>query len=256
VVINEAMARQFWPGENPIGRRITIGKRIGPVFEEPARQIVGVVADVRDTGLNQVPESIMYVPTTQATDALTALATSSRSLIWVVRTKIEPYSVSRNIQRELRIASGGIPVGRIRSMDQVTAQSTASANFNMVLLSIFAAIALFLAAIGIYGVMAYSVQARTREISIRMVLGAEARQVRRMVLIQGLRLTITGVFLGLLAACGLMPLMVSLLYGVKALDPGVLASAAVALSATAALAIFIPARRATTVDPVVALRWE
>jgi predicted lysophospholipase L1 biosynthesis ABC-type transport system permease subunit len=256
VVINEAMARQFWPRDNPIGKQITIGRRIGPEFEEPPRQIIGVVADVRDTFLNQAPEPIMYVPTTQGTDALTALGTAAFPIIWVVRTKVDPYSLSGNIQKELRIASGGLPLGRIRSMDQVTAGATASANFNMVLMGIFAAIALFLAAIGIYGVMAYAVQERTREISIRMVLGAESKEVRGMVLMQGMRLAIAGVFLGLVIACGLMPMMASLLFGVKPLDPAVLASVAVGISTIAALAIYIPARRATAVDPVLALRWE
>jgi len=256
VVINEAMARQFWRRDNPIGKQITIGRGIGPEFEEPSRQIIGVVADVRDTGLNEAPYPTMYVPTAQATDTLTALGTATNPIFWVVRTKVDPYSLSSDIQKELRIASGGLPLGRIRSMGQVTAASIASASFNMVLLTIFAAIALFLAAIGIYGVMAYVVQERTREISIRMVLGAESREVRGMVLMQGMRLTIAGVFLGLVIACGLMPMMASLLYGVKPLDPAVLVLVAVGLTTIAALAIYIPARRATTVDPVLALRWE
>jgi putative ABC transport system permease protein len=177
-------------------------------------------------------------------------------MIWAVRTQPEPYSLSAGIQRELRIASGRLPVAHIRSMEQVRAEATASSNFNMMLFNIFAGIAVLLAAIGIYGVMAYAVQQRTQEIGIRMALGASPRDVLRMVVRQGMGLALIGVFIGLMGAWALTPLMASLLYGVKAPDPVVLASVAVLLSAVALVAIYIPARRATRVDPVLALRLE
>jgi ABC-type antimicrobial peptide transport system permease subunit len=210
-----------------------------------------VVADVRDTGLNRNPEPIMYVPAAQLKDGYQHVP-----ITWVIRTKLRPYSLSADIQRELRIASGGLPVAHIRSMEQVRAESTARTDFNMMLLNIFAGAALLLATIGIYGVMAYAVQHRTQEIGIRMALGAGPQDVRRMVVLQGMRLAIIGVFLGVAAAFALTPLMASLLYGVKASDPAVLILVATLLSAVALLATYVPARRATRVDPVLALRWE
>ncbi|MEO8129087.1 MAG: ABC transporter permease [Bryobacteraceae bacterium] len=258
VVINEAMAKQFWPSENPVGKRITIGAGTpaGSPFYEPARQIVGVVADVRDRGLNKQPDAIMYVPVAQLTDGLTALGNQTAAITWVVSTKAEPHSFSAALQRELRAASGGLPVARIRSMEQVSAESVGLVNFNMTLLSIFAAMAMLLAAIGIYGVMSSSVQQQTREISLRMVLGAESRAVRNTVVWQGMRLALTGVGLGACLSFALTPLMASLLYGVKATDPAVPLLVGLILSGVALLATYIPARRATLIDPLVALRWE
>jgi ABC-type antimicrobial peptide transport system permease subunit len=177
-------------------------------------------------------------------------------MIWAVRTNAEPYSLNAAIQRELRIASGGLPVTHIRSMDQVRAEATADSNFNMMLFNVFAGIAILLAAIGIYGVMAYAVEQRTQEIGVRIALGASPRDVVRMVVRQGMRLALTGVFIGVMGAAALTPLMTSLLYGVKASDPVVLTSVAVLLSAVALVAIYIPAHRAAQVDPVLALRLE
>ena len=125
VLINEALAKQFWPKSDPLGARITIGKDAGPQFTEPPRQIIGVVGDVRDGGLNQKPFPIMYIPVAQVTDGMTALNEQILPIMWVVRTKVAPYSLSTDIQRELREASGGLPVGHIRSMDQVVVESTA-----------------------------------------------------------------------------------------------------------------------------------
>jgi predicted lysophospholipase L1 biosynthesis ABC-type transport system permease subunit len=256
VAINEAMARQFWPNENPLGKRIKIGGgAIGSVFEEPARQIVGIVGDVRDRELSRPPEATMYVPVTQVSDRLTAYG-NGPSVNWVIRTKGEPYSFSAAMQRELRIASGGLAVAHIRSMEQVSAESIARVNFNMMLLSIFASLALFMVGIGIYGVMASAVQQQTREICLRVVLGAEPHAVRNMVVWQGMRLALTGVGLGVCLSFALTRLMASLLYGVKATDPAVPIFVAVVLSGVALLAAYIPARRATLVDPLVALRWE
>lgn len=256
VIINEAMAKRFWPNEDPVGKRITIGGGPGTPFDEPARQIAGVVADVRDRGLSRLPEPIMYVPVEQQTDALTALGNKTAMMTWVIRTRGEPYSYSADLQRELRIASGGLPVAHIRSMEQVSADSMGRVNFNMTLLSIFAGMALLLAAVGIYGVMASAVQQQTRDISLRMVLGAEARAVRNMVVGQGMRLALIGMGVGVCLSFAITPLMASLLYGVKATDPVVPILVALILSGVALLATYIPAQRATLVDPLIALRWE
>ena len=256
VLVNEAMARQFWPHSDPVGERIEIGKGVGPEFEETPRQIIGVVADVRETGLNNNPEPVMYIPIVQLTDSLTALNNKVISTTWIIRTKTEPYSLSSDIQRELSVASGGLPVAHIRSMDQVTVESTARTNFNMILLSIFAGVALLLAAIGIYGLMAYSVQQRTHEIGIRMALGARASNVLSLVLWEGLRLAAAGIALGVLGATWLTQAIKSLLFRVSPNDPLTLAFVGALLLFVAAAATYVPARRATKVDPIVALRYE
>jgi putative ABC transport system permease protein len=256
VLINEGMAKKYWQDANPVGQRITIGKGVGPEFEEPAREIVGIVGDVRNGGLDSDPDEIMYVPVAQMTNGQTALNNRIIPITWIVRTKVEPFSLSTEIQEQLRTASGGLPVSHIRSMDQVRSESTQRTDFNMTLLVIFAGVALLLAAIGIYGLMAYSVQLRTQEIGIRMALGAGPQDVRSMVVKQGMRLALIGVFLGLAAALALTRLMASLLYGVKPWDPAAIVSVAVLLSAVALLATYFPARRASRVDPMIALRYE
>jgi predicted permease len=256
VLINEGMAKKYWQDANPVGQRITIGKGVGPEFEEPAREIVGIVGDVRNGGLDSDPDEIMYVPVAQMTNGQTALNNRIIPITWIVRTKVEPFSLSTEIQEQLRTASGGLPVSHIRSMDQVRSESTQRTDFNMTLLVIFAGVALLLAAIGIYGLMAYSVQLRTQEIGIRMALGAGPQDVRSMVVKQGMRLALIGVFLGVAAALALTRLMSSLLYGVKPWDPIAIASVAALLSAVALLATYFPALRASRVDPMIALRYE
>ena len=161
----------------------------------------------------------MYLPIAQVNDGLVALNNRISPMWWVVRTKLHPFSLSADIQRELREASGGIPVAHIRSMEQVVGESTARNDFYMTLLTIFAGVALLLAAIGVYGLMAYSVQQRTQEIGVRMALGASPQQVRRMVVIHGMQLALVGVILGVASALALTRLMSSLLYGVKPWDP-------------------------------------
>jgi putative ABC transport system permease protein len=256
VVITEAMAKEYWPKGDALGALITIGKGIGPDFEEPPRQIVGIVGDVHQDALNRPPDQIMYVPLAQVNDAIIALNNRITPMIWVVRTKLPPFSLSADIQRELREATGGLPVAHIRGMQQVVGESIARNDFYMTLLTIFAGVALVLAAIGVYGLMAYSVQQRTQELGVRMALGASPQQVRRMVVTQGMQLALVGVILGVGSALALTRLMSSLLYGVKPWDPGMMVLAAVLLSAVTLLATYLPARRASRVDPMVALRYE
>ena len=256
VIINEGLAKQFWPDSSPVGQRITIGKGVGPEFEEPPREIVGIVGDVRDQGLNNNPDPIMYVPVAQVTDGITALNNGIIPITWIVRTNVDPYSLSKEIQEELRVASGGLPVSHVRSMEQVRGESTSRSDFNMTLLVIFAGLALLLAAIGIYGLMAYSVQQRTQEIGIRMALGASSQDVRAMVVRQGMILALAGVAIGVAAALALTRLMTTLLYGVTPRDPVSLTTVAVVLTGVALAATYLPARRASKVDPVVSLRYE
>jgi predicted permease len=256
VIINQALARQFWPKSDPLNDRIIIGKGVGPEFEEPARQIIGVIADIRDSGLNRDPRPTMYIPVSQVPDGVTALNARIGPIIWIVRTHADPHSLSSAIQNELRQASGGLPVARVRSMDEIVVQSTAREDFNMLLLTIFGCSALLLAAIGIYALMAYSVQQRTQEIGIRMALGAESHDVRNLVVGQGMRLALIGVAIGIAGAFGLTRLIATLLYGVKTWDPATFATVPLILAAVALFAVWLPARRATRIDPVDALRYE
>jgi predicted permease len=255
VVINQALAKEYWPKGDALGARISIGKGVGPEFDEPPRQIIGIVADVREGALSRPPDQIMYVPFAQVNDGIIALNNRIIPATWV-RTKLQPFSLSADVQRELREASGGLPVAHIRSMQQVVGESTARNDFYMTLLTIFAGVALLLAAIGVYGLMAYSVQQRTQEIGVRMALGASPQQVRRMVVIQGMQLALVGVVIGVASALGLTRLMSSLLYGVKPWDPVTIVLVAVLLSGVTLLATYLPARRASRVDPMVALRYE
>jgi putative ABC transport system permease protein len=256
VIINETMAKQFWKDKDPLADRIMIG---GGVMKELAtereRQIIGVVNDVRDGGLNNDPQPHMYVPNAQVPDALNALNVRITPVAWVVRTTTGPYVLSNRIQSTLRETTG-LPVSDVRSMEEVVSRSISRQRFNMFLMTVFGASALLLAAIGIYGLMAYSVEQRTQEIGIRMALGAEAAQVRKMVVFQGMRLAIVGVVVGLGAAWGLSRLMASLLYGVKATDPAVFAVMPALLAVVSFVAVWLPARRASTVNPLIALRYQ
>ena len=253
-IINQSMARIFWPNRDPIGDRIIIGKGYGPGFDEPPRQIVGIAADIHDDRLNGNPTPMIRVPVAQVADGVTALFARVVPLAWVVRTRAAPRLLSAGVETELREASGGLPVASILTMDEITAQSTARADFNMLVMNVFGGAALLLAAIGIYGLMAYSVEQRTQEIGIRMALGADSDRVRKMVVFEGMRLAIAGVLIGAAGAFGLARLITSFLFGVKPWDPLVFTAVPVLLVAVAFLAVWIPARRAARIHPLDALR--
>ncbi len=256
VIINEAMARQYWPKSNPLNDRLVIGRGVMREFaEEPERQIIGVVGDTRDGGLNSDPQPTMYIPQAQVPDAANALNVLLTPMAWVVRTQGEPYALSNAIQEQLRQATG-LPVSNVRSMADVVSVSTSRERFNMWLMTVFGVSALLLAAIGIYGLMAYSVEQRTQEIGIRLALGAQAAEVKNMVVIQGLRLALAGVLLGVAAALGLAQFMATFLFEVGTRDPLVFIGVPILLSAVALLAVWLPARRASRVDPIIALRYE
>jgi ABC-type antimicrobial peptide transport system permease subunit len=175
---------------------------------------------------------------------------------WAVRTNVPPVSISAAIQNELRVATGGLPVAQVRTMDDVVAGLTAWNSFNAMLFAVFAGIALFLAAVGIYGLMSYSVHQRRQEIGIRMALGADRWQVRRMVVRQGMTLALIGLFVGVAGGLALTRVMNSLLYGVNPWDPLAFLSTAILLGVVASLACYVPALRASRVDPMVTLRHE
>jgi ABC-type antimicrobial peptide transport system permease subunit len=197
----------------------------------------------------------MFVPQAQVPDAANALNVSLSPMAWVVRTQSNPYALSAAIQEQLRQATG-LPVANIRTMEEVVSLSTSRQQFNMWLMTVFGAAALLLAAIGIYGLMAYSVAQRRQEIGIRMALGAHAAQLKKMVVWQGMRLALIGLALGIGAALALTSVMEAFLFGVSARDPVAFAGVPLLLAAVALLAVWIPAIRASRVDPIVAMRIE
>jgi putative ABC transport system permease protein len=256
VLINQAMAKQYWPKGDPLGQQIIIGKGVGPEFEEPARQIVGIVGDIHDGGLNRDPRPLMIIPQAQVTDGITKLNAGLGAIVWLVRAHGDPRQLASQIAEQLRQASGGFPVARVRLMDEVVSRSTARESFNMLLLTVFGAVALILAAIGIYGLMAYSVEQRRQEMGIRMALGADRTKIRKLVVWNGMRLALVGVVLGIGAAFGLTRFLASFLFGVKSWDPMVFISVPIVLTLVALLAVWLPATRASKLNPMQALRVE
>jgi putative ABC transport system permease protein len=241
VIISEAMARRFWPGENPIGRRLT------PSFHDKqgAREIVGVVGDVKASSLDADASAMMYLPYKQ---------TPRPFVSFVVRTASNPESLVQPVSNAIYSVDKEQALTDIRTMEQVLAESLSDRRFNMTLLLTFAGVALVLAAVGVYGVMNYTVTLRRRELGIRMALGAGTKDVLRLVLVQGLTLTLIGVGAGLISAYALTRLMASLLYGVTATDNLTFVSVSAVLIAVGLAASYVPARRATKVNPTIALR--
>jgi putative ABC transport system permease protein len=259
VIINQALADEHWEdGADPLADRLLIGGGAGnmqELAEEPVRQIVGIAADVRAAGIAADPQPTMYVPQAQMPDALNRLNLGISPMSWVVRTSVEPGTLSATIQEELR-ASTALPVTDIETMEQIVSISTSRQRVNMLLMSVFGAAALLLAAIGIYGLMAYSVQQRTQEIGIRVAMGAESGRVRNMVVRQGMVLVAVGVVLGTGAAYFLANLLASVLFEVEPRDPAVFATVFAVLAAIALVAVAVPAGRASRVNPIDALRVE
>ena len=256
VIINDAMVRKYWPKDDPIGQVISIGKGLGPQFDDPPRQIVGVVGSVRETGLSATDVGVMYIPQSQVPQGLTTLANSVIPLSWAVRTAADPMTLRVAIEREFHSVDGLMPVAHERLMEAVVAESVSRQHFTTLLLGIFAGLALLLASIGIYGLMSYSVEQRTQEIGIRMALGAGQPDMLKLVLAQGAKLAGIGVVIGLAIAYGLTRVMASLLFGVKANDPLTFAVVAAVLAGVSLAATYVPARRAASVDPVEALRCQ
>jgi len=242
-IINNAMAKKFWPNEDPVGKTVGLGD---PQF--PAMTIVGIVADVKRLSLRENPGPEMYVPYTQKPYP------SMLTMHVVLRVRTDPVSLAGSVRDAIRSLDAGLPVAKLTTLTRVFEDSMAAPRFAMLLLGSFGTLALLLAAIGLYGVISYSVAGRTREIGIRMALGAERGAVLGMVLGQGARLAGLGLVIGLISAWGVTRLMASVLYGVEATDAATFSAVSVLLSAVALLACYLPALRATRVDPMSALR--
>jgi len=242
VVINETLARRYFPdGSNPIGHRLKLH------MQTFAPEVVGVVADVKETGLNRQATPTMYA---------SSLQNAENKMSLVVRTSGDPTGMIRAVKAQVWAVDRDQPMYKIRTMEQVIAESQSSSRFTLALLSIFALAALVLAAAGIYGVISYAVAQRTREIGIRIALGADRRDVLRLVIGQGISMALAGVAAGLAGAFVLTRAIASLLYGVSATDPAIFGGAALFLTMVALLATYIPSRRAMAVDPTISLRYE
>ncbi len=245
------MARRFWQDADPIGRQIVIGQSAD---RELPRFVVGVVADVRDLGANRNPEPAVYVPIAQTDDRMLARNNRSSPLTWLVRTDADGASLRQAVERDLRAAADGLPLARVQRIEDIVRAATAQLEFTTVLLGVFAVAALVLAAVGLYGLMAYSVEQRRQEIGIRLALGADPASLRNMVLAQGGRLTAAGVCLGLAAAFLLARVMAGVVVGMAAWDTTVFASVAALLAFVSLAAAYVPAQDATRTDPLRVLR--
>jgi putative ABC transport system permease protein len=248
-IINQAMARRIWPDQDPVGKRLrwTSGPWSGD--QSQWMRIVGVAGDVKQYGLEAAEQLAVYVPYRQKNPAW-------RWLSLVVRTRADPGGLTRAVTGSIHAVDRNLPVYLVRPMEQILSESLGARRFSLLLLTILALLALVLASVGIYGVIAYSVSQRTREIGIRVALGARRRDILQVTLGQGLRLILFGVALGLGAAIALTRLLAGLLFGVSATDPLTLTGVTLLLAGVALLACYIPARRAMRVDPMIALRDE
>ena len=247
VIISQEFARQFFPNEDPIGKRVKPG--ISTIEDEDTtmREIVGVVGDIRNIDLSTEPKPAYYMPQTQVPFS---------QMVMVVKTTNDPHSLISGATKEVAALDSDVPVFSVKTMREFMSASVATPRFSTTLLSIFAAVALVLTIVGLYGVMSYSVAQRTNEIGIRLALGAQSRDVLLMIVKQGSRLILLGLVIGLLGAYALTRVIKSLLFGVTAKDPMTFAAVAILLAMVALLACYIPAWRATKVDPMEALRCE
>ncbi|MFL6590973.1 MAG: ADOP family duplicated permease [Chthoniobacterales bacterium] len=247
-IINETMARKYFPNEDPIGKQLSISW--APPEEgkpQPIDEIIGVVGDTRETALDHDPNPAIYWPLDRE---------SYQFMTFIIRSAIEPTQLVASVQREIRAMDPDQPLADVRTLEQVVAKSIARPRFDMMLLGIFAAVALVLASVGLYGVMNYSATQRTQEIGIRMALGAKSGDILRLVVGHGMKLTFAGIVIGIIASLALTRVMTNLLFGVTATDLTTFFAVSTMLTVVALLANYIPARRVTRINPVVALRYE
>jgi putative ABC transport system permease protein len=243
--VNEMMAHRFWPGQDVLGKRFKFGAPENN--NNPWLEIVGVVADIKHDSLSDESRQEAYLPNKQS---------PVRGMTLVTRTSTEPLNLTSTLRSQVLAVDPGQPVGSVASMEQLVERSLAGPRFTVLLMSIFAAVAVILAAVGIYGVISYSVAQRVHEIGIRMALGARTSDVLKQIVGRAMTLVLIGLAVGIAAAIGLTRLISALLYQVSPTDAVTFVSISIALAGVALGASFVPARRATRVDPMVALRCE
>jgi putative ABC transport system permease protein len=247
VLITEAAARQYFPNEDPIGKKIRLGWGRGPGRERAGGEVIGIVGDVKDSALNEPNPPQIYMPLRQWPVSFMTV---------VLKTSVPPASLAEAARAQVAAVDPNLPLSNVKTLDAVISQSISQQRFYLTLLTIFAGVALVLAAIGIFGVLSYAVAQRTREIGIRMALGAPGRTVIGLIVRQAMILVLCGVVLGTAAALSLSETMARMLFSIKPTDPATFATVAAVLVTVALFAAYIPARRATRVDPIVALRAE
>jgi predicted permease len=256
VIVNEAFARKFFRGTNAIGQRLLIGAGMGPIFADQPREIVAVVSDTRELSLGETASPVMFEPIAQVPDRMVRAFVKMMPLNWVIRTGSDPMALVDKIHREALVASGGIPMGNPQRLEEYVGESISQQRFLTTLVSVFAGLAVFLGAVGIYGVISYGVEQRTRELGIRSALGAARVDLLRMVVKQGMMMAGIGLVVGLAASMALTRFLQSMLYGVSPTQPQILAAVTGLLALIALSACLIPARRAASIDPVIALRQD
>jgi putative ABC transport system permease protein len=249
MIVNEAFVRHYFPNEDPIGRRIKPSPpaRIWREQRLTSFEIVGVVRDVKSAGLQAETDPTYYLPATQA---------PLEDMMLLVRTTTEPAAIISSLRQTVWSIDPNQPVANVTTLEQIVSDSISKPRLNMTLMALFGALALILAAVGIYGLLSYTVTQRTREMGIRLALGAQVGDVLRLVLKQGMVLALVGQAIGLVGALALTRLIRALLFGVTPTDVTIFAAVVAVLTAIALLACYLPARRATKVDPLKALRYE
>jgi predicted permease len=244
-VINESAARLYWPGDDPIGRTILY-------YQTTSIQIVGIVGDVRSMGVGKPAPPAIYVPLAQAPRP----AYKGREMTFIVRTQGNPADIGASARAAVASIDAGLPLADLRPLSEVVSAASGQPRFTTLVMSFFAIIAFFLAALGLYGILAYSVEQRVREIGVRVALGADKREIFRLIIGAGMRLALAGGAIGVPSALALTRLMGGMLSGVTSADPVTYIAVVGMLVISALLASYLPARRATRVDPIVALRAE
>ena len=256
VILNETLARRHWPDDDPVGKRVTLDDPRDSSRAPRWLTVIGVVKDVKQDSWVGFPSNEIYLPFQQSRGFYSGTARHFGSMTFVIRTTIEPRSLAATVQETVRALDRSLPVSSVVTMEQVIADALWQPRFNLQLIGLFAGVALVLAAVGLYGVMSYSVAQRTHEVGLRMALGAQRSDVIKLVLRQGMKLTLLGVTLGLFASAALTRLMANLLFAVSATDTRTFAAIVLVLVGVALVACLLPARRATRVDPMIALRYE
>ena len=246
IVVNEALVKKYYPNEEPLGKPVYLGAPDNRLFDRAP--IVGVVADTRDAGLGSDPLPTIYIPL--------AVMPKWKYLSFAVRTESEPTAIVKEVRQVLHALDPGVPVRDVQTLEEIVSAAVAPARWSMTLLAVFAGVALVMAVLGVFGVLSFIVTQRTRELGIRIALGATSRGVERLVVARGLALVLAGLIVGLAGALVLTRFMASLLYGVTPTDPLTFGGVALVLVTAAAVASYLPARRATRVDPIIALRAE
>jgi predicted permease len=256
VILNETLARRYWPAGDALGKRVSLDDPRDNSQPLQWLTVVGVIKDVKQSSWTEPPGNEMYLPFQQSRGFYAGTGGQFASMTLVLRTTVEPQSLATAVQETVRSLDRNLPVSNVMSMEQVIADTLWQPRFNLQLIWLFAGLALILAAVGLYGVMSYTVAQRTHEVGLRMALGAQRRDVMKLVVGQGMKLALFGVGAGVVASVALTRLMTTLLFGVSATDFTTYAIIAGLLTLVALLACWIPARRATKVDPMIALRYE